>query len=100
MNNLEVQIEHRLTEVEDRSKSNQHRLDELEKRQDNLDDLVSTVKVLAVREEAVENDVKEIKADVKTLASKPGQMWDSVVKLIITGVVSAVVGYFLAQIGF
>ena len=54
---MEVQIEHRLTEVEDRSKSNQRRLDELEKRLDNLDDLVSTVKVIAVREEAVENDV-------------------------------------------
>ena len=57
---MEIKIEHRLTEVEERSKSNTHRLDELEKRQDNLDDLVSTVKVLAVREENVENDVKEI----------------------------------------
>ena len=58
-------IEHRLTTVEDRSKSNTKRLDEVERRQDNLDDLVSTVKVLAIREENVETDVKEIKADVK-----------------------------------
>lgn len=97
---MEVQIEHRLTEVEDRSKSNQHRLDELEKRQDNLDDLVSTVKVLAVREETVENDVKEIKEDVKSLTSKPGQMWDSLVKQIVTALVAAVIGFILAQIGF
>ncbi len=97
---MEVQIEHRLTEVEDRSKSNQHRLDELEKRQDNLDDLVSTVKVLAVREETVENDVKEIKEDVKLLAAKPGQMWDSLVKQIVTALAAALVGFILAQIGF
>ena len=97
---MEVQIEHRLTEVEDRSKSNSHRLDELEKRQDHLDDLVSTVKVLAVREETVENDVKEIKEDVKSLTSRPGQMWDSMVKIALTACVSAVVGYVLAQIGF
>lgn len=90
---MDLDIEHRLTTVETR-------VDELEKRQDNLDDLVSTVRVLAVREEVVENDVKEIKADVKTLAGKPGQMWESVVKLIVTGIVSAMVGYFLAQIGF
>ena len=96
---MEIKIEHRLTEVEARSKSNEHRLDELEKRQDNLDDLVSTVKVLAVREEAVENDVKEIKSDVKSLKSKPGEMWDSVVKLIVTAIVSAVVGFALAQLG-
>lgn len=93
-------IEHRLTELEGRSKSNMHRLDELEKRQDNLDDLVSTVKVLAVREEAVENDVKEIKSDVKMLASKPGKMWDSMIEKIVLTLTAAVVGYIVAQIGF
>lgn len=96
---MQVQIEHRLTEVEDRSKSNQHRLDELEKRQDNLDDLVSTVKVLAVREETVENDVKEIKEDVKSLKGKPGERWDSLVDKIIWAVAGAVLAYFLAKIG-
>ncbi len=96
---MQVQIEHRLTEVEDRSKSNQHRLDELEKRQDNLDDLVSTVKVLAVREETVENDVKEIKEDVKSLKGKPGEMWDGLVKQVVTAFVAAVIGFILAQIG-
>ena len=96
---MQVQIEHRLTEVEDRSKSNQHRLDELEKRQDNLDDLVSTVKVLAVREETVENDVKEIKEDVKSLKSKPGERWDSLMDKIIWAVEGAVLAYILAKIG-
>lgn len=95
---MEIKTEHRLTEVEERSKSNSHRLDELEKRQDNLDDLVSTVKVLAVREEAVENDVKEIKSDVKSLKGKPGEMWDSLVKIAITALVSGLIGYALAQI--
>ena len=96
----EKDIEHRLTEVEGRSKSNTHRLDELERRQDNLDDLVSTVKVLAVREEAVENDVKEIKNDVKSLTSKPGKMWESMVEKIILTIAAAVIGFILAQIGF
>lgn len=95
---MEIKIEHRLTEVEERSKSNTHRLDELEKRQDNLDDLVSTVKVLAVREEAVENDVREIKTDVKSLKGKPGELWDSLVKIFVTALVSGLVGYFLGQI--
>ena len=96
---MELSVEHRLTEVEDRSKSNQHRLEELEKRQDNLDDLVSTVKVLAVREEAVENDVKEIKADVKSLTSKPGEHWDSLMDKIIWAVAGAVLAFILAKIG-
>jgi predicted nucleic acid-binding Zn-ribbon protein len=95
----EKDIEHRLTEVEGRSKSNTHRLDEVEKRQDNLEELTSTVKVLAVREEAVENDVKEIKNDVKSLTSKPGQRWDSLVDKIIWAVAGAVLAFLLAKIG-
>jgi hypothetical protein len=96
---MEVQIEHRLTEVEDRSKSNMKRLDDLEKRQDNLDDLVSTVKVLAVREENVENDVKEIKNDVKSIKDKPGKRWDSIVDKVIWAVLAAVVAFILGRIG-
>lgn len=97
---MEVKIEHRLTEVEERAKSNSHRLDEVEKRQDNLEKLTSTVEVLAVREKNVENDVKEIKCDVKSLTSKPGQRWETVVTQIITIIVAAVVGYFVSKAGF
>ena len=96
---MQISEEHRLTAVEERSKSNTHRLKELEKRQDNLDDLVSVVKVLAVREEAVENDVKEIKEDVKSLTIKPGQRWDSLVDKIIWAVAGAVLAFIMAKIG-
>lgn len=96
---MEIENEHRLTAVEDRAKSNTRRIDDLEKRQDNLDDLVATVKVLAVREEAVETDVREIKADVKGLTSKSGKRWDSLVSQVITIVVAAVAGFILARIG-
>lgn len=96
---MDLEHEKRLTEVEERSKSNAHRLNEVERRQDNLDDLVSTVKVLANREENVETDVKEIKQDVKTLTSKPAQRWDSMIDKIIMVIVSAIVGFILARIG-
>ena len=96
---METEYEHRLTEVEERAKSNSHRLDEVEKRQDDLDELVSTVKVLAVREENVQTDVKEIKSDVKSLTNKPAQRWDRMVEKVIWAVVAAVVGFMLAQIG-
>lgn len=95
----ERDIEHRLTEVEGRSKSNTKRLDEMEKRQDDLDELVSVVKVLAVREENVENDVKEIKSDVKSLASKPAKRWDTLINQLIISVVAALAGFILAKLG-
>lgn len=96
---MEKEYEHRLTEVEERSKSNQHRIVDIEKRQDNLDQLVSTVKVLADREKRVEGDVKEIKKDVKILTDKPAKRWDGIVDKIITVIIGAVVGFIFAQIG-
>lgn len=97
---MEINIEHRLTEVEARSKSNTKRLDDLEKRQDNLDELVGTVKVLADREERVENDVKDIKSDVKSLTEKPAKRWDSLIEKIFTVLVGAILGFILSNIGF
>lgn len=96
---MDFEHEKRLTEVEERTKSNTHRINDLEKRQDNLDELVGTVKVLAVREENVETDVKEIKNDVKSLTNKSGQRWDGLVDKIIMTIVAAIVGFFLAKFG-
>ena len=97
---METEFEHRLTEVEERSKSNKHRVDDMEKRQDNLDELVGTVKVLVVREENVENDVKEIKSDVKSLTGKPAMKWDNLINQVISILVAGVVGFILAKFGF
>lgn len=96
---MDLEHERRLTEVEARSESNTHRLNEVEKKQNDLTELVTTVGVLATREEQVEKDVKEIKSDVKILTGKPGKRWDSLVSQIITLVVAAVVGFILAKIG-
>ena len=96
---MEINIEHRLTEVEQRSKSNQHRLEEVEKRQDNLDKLTTSVSLLAEREERMESDVKEIKVDVKALAEKPAKRWDGLVDKAIWGVAGAVLAFLLAKIG-
>ena len=96
---MDLEHEKRLVKVEDRALSNTHRIDDLEKRQDNLDELIGTVKVLAVREENVENDVKEIKNDVKTLTGKSGKLFDSIIEKILLLIVAAVVGFVLAKIG-
>lgn len=96
---MERQIEHRLTEVEERSKSNTKRIDELKKQQDNINELVSSVKVVAEREVRLESDVQEIKADVKDLKAIPAKRWEAVVGLIISAVVGAAIGLILAKIG-
>ena len=96
---MEMNMEHRITDVEARAKSNTKRIDELEKRQDDLDDLVTTVKVLATREENVESDVKEIKRDVKDLTGKSGKRWDDLVEKIVWAIAAAVLAFLSARIG-
>ena len=87
-----LDYEHRLTQVETR-------VETLEERQDNLDKLVSTVSALAAREERMESDVKEIKADVKALAEKPGKRYDSLVDKVVWAVLAAVIAFLLGRIG-
>lgn len=96
---MEVKYEHRFTELEACCKRHEERLGELEKRQDNLDDLVGSVKVLAAREERVEKDVKEIKADVKNLNSKPAKRWDNLVNQVLSIIIGAVLGFVITKIG-
>lgn len=96
---MDLQHEQRLTEVEARSKSNSKRLDAVEKRQNDLGELVGTVKALAVREENIENDVKEMKQDVKSLTEKPAKRWEALVEKAILTVAAALIGFLLAQIG-
>lgn len=96
---MDLNHEQRLTAVEGRAKENSRRLEEVEKRQNNLDELVGTVKVLAVREENVESDVKEIKSDVKTLTGKPGKRWDGLVDKIILTIAATLIGFALSKIG-
>lgn len=97
---MDLAHEKRLTEVEARSKSNTKRIDDMEKRQDSLDELVTTVKVLADREGRVEDDVAEIKGDVKEMKDKPNKRWDAVVDKIIFTIVGGIVGYILIKLGF
>jgi hypothetical protein len=96
---MDINNEHRLTEVEERSKSNTHRIDELERRQNNVEKLATSVEVLAIQQNSLKEDIGEIKTDVRSMASKPAKRWESVVEKIIITVVVAVVAFLLAKVG-
>lgn len=90
------EISEKLVEVDQRSKSNKYRLDKMEERQDNLEQLTNAFSVMQKEQEYIKEDVGEIKADVKILAEKPAKRWDSMMERIITIVVGAVAGYLLS----
>lgn len=96
---MDLKHEERLSKVEERSKANTHRIEEVERRQDNLDKIAGAVEALAVREENVESVVTEIKSDVKSLTSKPAQRWEGIVDKIIWAVCAAVIAFLLGRLG-
>ena len=85
----EQEMSIRLTAVEQRANSNTHRIETLEQQQKDLNKLVTAVEVLASREMGVERDVKEIKADVKSITQKPARRWDAMVDRVLYVLIGA-----------
>ena len=91
--------EHRLTAVEERSRSNSRRLEIVEKRQEEIGELVTSMATMAQKQETMERDVSEIKTKIDVIVSKPGKRWDAIVDKVLLGIVAALVAYALAQLG-
>lgn len=92
-------IQAQIASLDARCKSNTHRIDDLEADNKALHQLATSVEVLATKQEAIEENVNEIKADVKSLKAVPASRWEGFIKAAVTAVVAALVGWALAQIG-
>lgn len=95
----EQEIAVKLAEVDQRSRSNTHRLEQVEKKLEDNEQLLTNVALIAQKQNTLESDVQEIKSDVKMLTAKPAKRWESVVEKIILALVAAVVTYLLAYVG-
>lgn len=95
----DTEVVERLTAVEQRSKSNSHRLETLEKHTEALNTLATSVAVMAERVETTGDKVDSLCTDVQELKSEPGKRWKLVVEKVIYIVVAAVMGFILARLG-
>lgn len=95
----EVDFAEKLATLEQRSKSNTHRLDELDAWRKDQSALISSVATLASEQKHIKSDVEEIKTDVKAIAEKPGKRWEAIVEKITMLLVGAAVAYALSGVG-
>lgn len=86
--------------VKARCKSNTHRLDNVEKRQNALDKLAESIGRMDERQNALDTDVKEIKADVKTITQKSVKRWDGIVDKALWLLIGAALNLNISQIEF
>ena len=95
----EVELERRLCVVEDRSKSNSHRLKILEQRQEDMTQLVTSVAAIAQKQRDMDDDVQEIKSEVKAINMKPAKRWESIVEKAVLAAVGVLVAYIAVKLG-
>lgn len=88
-----------IAEIEQRSKSNTRRIEALEQEQAQIHDLVTSVALIAQKQNDIETSISEIKKDVKSITEKPAKWWDSVTMHIVTTIVGALVMYLLVRLG-
>lgn len=82
----------RLAEVDQRGKSNSHRIDDLEKRADTLQELTTSVKLLAANMERMASEQMKQGDRLTALEKQPGERWNSMTRTIFTSIISTLSG--------
>ena len=88
-----------LTQHDGQIKRHEGRIRDLERRQDDLDKLVAAMATVEQKQASMDEDLKEIKKDVKTLAQRPGKRWDAIVEKALAALVGTLVSFFLLRAG-
>lgn len=96
---MELNLEHRLTTVEDRAKSNQRRIEKLETSTEALNRLASSMEVMAEKQERVADAVDELDGKVTALEAKPAKRWEELIGKLILVTVTAVVTWIFSRLG-
>lgn len=97
MDNEQLAI--KLQETTDRSLRNEGRIEKLEGEHEVLQQLVTSVAVMAEQMKNMNKSVSTLTDKVDAIEEKPGKRWDSLVDKIVWAVCAALIGFILAQIG-
>ena len=92
----ELEFAEKLVEIDQRSKSNQHRLEIVEKNQEALNNIATSVAVMAEQQKNISKKVDDIDDKVDAIESKPAKRWESMISTIIGTLVGAFVGWLVA----
>ena len=88
----------RIVEVEQRSKSNTHRIDALETNYEALRKITSSIEVMAVKMQNISEKVDTLNAKVSKVEEVPAARWNLVIDKLLTGLVGALAGAIVAAI--
>ena len=88
-----------LAKVTQRAESNTRRIEVLEAGQVQLHELVTSVAVIAEKQNDMSGRIAEIQAEVKSMASKPAKRWETLIGYVIGAIVTALISFLFFKIG-
>jgi predicted nuclease with TOPRIM domain len=89
----------KLQETTDRSVRNEGRIKKLEGEHEVLQNLATSVAVMAEQIKTMNGSVTNLTDKVDKLEEKPGKRWESIVDKVLWAVLAAVIAYLLGSIG-
>lgn len=96
----------KLTETEQRAKSNTRRIDKLEQSTDALHELTLAVREMVLKQDYTTDSIGKLdkKVDgidkrIDTIEQKPAKRWDGLVEKVLWTVGAAIIAYLLARLG-
>lgn len=96
---MEMEINGRVTALEERVSSNTRRIGMLEQGQKSLERLATAVEVLATKQEGVAESVAKLDRKIDALESRPAKRWESLVDKILLVLAGAFATFLLTQGG-
>jgi uncharacterized protein YoxC len=97
MDNEQLAI--KLQETTDRSLRNEGRIKKLEGEHETLQQLATSVAVMAEQMKTMNTNVNSLASKVEHLEEKPAKRWDAVVDKLVWAILAAIVAYALGSIG-
>ena len=91
-------IERTVIELDQRSKSNTKRLDRLEKTTEAVQELATSVKLMAQSLDNMADEQKRQGERLEKLEQQPADRWNTIIKTMLIAVVSALAGGFAAML--
>lgn len=99
MEDRDIDFEHRLTEVEQRAKSNTIRIDEHDQEIKENTNLIGAIKELATEVKYMRADLNDTIERLNKLEGKDSDKWEKFKWLLVAGLVTIVLGSLAVQVG-
>jgi len=85
--------------IDDENNRQNHRLDNIEKIVDKINDLAASIREMTASLTAVQKEMEKQGQRLEAIESEPRENWKTLMRTAITVIVSAIVGFFLAKGG-